>query len=827
MFVRKLIRVIVFLAVFLTGVITISGFIGAEEIKTASDLTDPTLPVMCIDLDGMKADRMYGYRELMDAEDQRDALIPVGADRQISVSYKTFGHNIRSVSYEVTAPDTGAVAGNAQIGNFKVDGDYMTATFTLNTAILMNREYPIRFTLKTDQGEIYYYGRLIQRSTNRAVDYVKFVNDFYETCLNKDGASGLNIYLETDESVTTRSFTNVSLKSTFDQVTWGSLKPSILRRAVPTITEINDNTCSITSTYRLSAVNDEGETEVYKVSEFYRLRYTPSRMRVLDFNRSASQIFDPENNSIMTTTGLKLGVASRDVSFVTDESADIVAFVREGSLWLYNDRAQKLTCVFSFRRDNGEGDERFDNDDYDIKVIRVHDNGDIDFVVYGYMSQGHFEGRQGVLVCRYLGQNSVVEERAFIPDTCSYEYLRNDLSRLNTISENGFYYGYIDNAVYKVDLASKSYETVVTGADPECFVSSEDDTVIAWMDEMKPQASTAITVYNVETGESRRIEAAEGTYIKALGFINNDFVYGIAAAADLQKDATGNLVFAMNHLSIEDTAGNEVLTYDKPGIYVSDVSISNGLIEMTRVVKDAQGQYQPTSSDNIMNNQSKAERMVTVSSNSNNRQGRVVTLTMPGTVSNMKPLITTAPHRLDSDSITVKVERFDSPACLYDVYGGGHLVMVTSSPRKAVVAADDNVGVALNREGQYIYERGNTADQNEIANEDIPEIFKSGTMDPATLQEALGENGTVLDLSGCSLQQVLYQVSLGRPVLARHADGGTALIVGYNQYNTRLYNFETGEHYWFGINDSTAEFAAGGNVFVTLITPDKTIRENR
>jgi len=106
-------------------------------------------------------------------------------------------------------------------------------------------------------------------------------------------------------------------------------------------------------------------------------------------------------------------------------------------------------------------------------------------------------------------------------------------------------------------------------------------------------------------------------------------------------------------------------------------------------------------------------------------------------------------------------------------------------------------------------------------------VFKSGELNAVKLQEAADTAGidvTVMDLSGCTLDQVLYEVSLGRPVRARTTNGGTALIVGYNRYNTRLYNFETGEHYWYGINDSTAEFAGGGNVFVSYVEPDVTVK---
>ncbi|MBQ0060075.1 MAG: hypothetical protein KBS83_09035 [Lachnospiraceae bacterium] len=209
---------------------------NTEEVLDASDLEDPTLPVVSCDVDGYKANLLYGYLDNMQPSDMRQGLIPVNAAREIGISYIAYGNNIRTVSYEITAPDTGEVVANAKIGNFKADGDYMTARFTLNGSILMNREYPIRFTLETDKGDIYYYARLLQRSQDYAADYLSFVNNFYETCFNKEGGSSLNVYMETSgDSYGTTNFANVSLKSPLDTVTWGSLNPQICRKAVPTI----------------------------------------------------------------------------------------------------------------------------------------------------------------------------------------------------------------------------------------------------------------------------------------------------------------------------------------------------------------------------------------------------------------------------------------------------------------------------------------------------------------------------------------------------------------------------------------------------------------
>ena len=97
----------------------------------------------------------------------------------------------------------------------------------------------------------------------------------------------------------------------------------------------------------------------------------------------------------------------------------------------------------------------------------------------------------------------------------------------------------------------------------------------------------------------------------------------------------------------------------------------------------------------------------------------------------------------------------------------------------------------LNRTQQYVWERGNKKTKMQIDTEGIPEIVLQGTYDIKTLKKSLKKTGTVIDLSGCSLDSVLYEISAHRPVKK--------------------------ETYPYGMNDSTDLFQKAGNVFITYI----------
>ncbi len=86
----------------------------------------------------------------------------------------------------------------------------------------------------------------------------------------------------------------------------------------------------------------------------------------------------------------------------------------------------------------------------------------------------------------------------------------------------------------------------------------------------------------------------------------------------------------------------------------------------------------------------------------------------------------------------------------------------------------------------------------------------------------LGDSGTVIDLTGCSLENVLYEISAQRAVIAKTGADSSVVIVGYDQYNTWLLDPATGEVSPYGMNDSTALFQQQEmSLFPILITKNK------
>ena len=89
-----------------------------------------------------------------------------------------------------------------------------------------------------------------------------------------------------------------------------------------------------------------------------------------------------------------------------------------------------------------------------------------------------------------------------------------------------------------------------------------------------------------------------------------------------------------------------------------------------------------------------------------------------------------------------------------------------------------------------------------------------------TVQEVLEENldgMQVLDLSGCSLESVLYYPDREIPVLAILGDGNAVLIIGFNEKNVVLMNPEMGSVYKMGMNEAAQWLEETGCHFLSYV----------
>ena len=296
-------RAVILLFIFVLGVAGSSLLLNSETTDDRSDMNDPVFPEVMVNFDGNYGNRMYGYAQPMQSDFTRDSVTPLDTSKELSLVVNPYDTKVTSLSYEIRTSDGSKVLENRKVKSLDKLDSYLATTIKISSDLLMNQEYSLQISLETNKGTAYYYTRVVSRSNVNASQYIKFVTSFYEKCMDKAAAEDLTSYLEPDNSRTTVNYTDVDINSTFAQISWGNLNPQIYRSGIPVVKDINETTASVSLEYQIAALDDNGNQEIYDVTEFYRMRYTETRIMLLDFKRSASQVFN-ENSIHISDKGL-------------------------------------------------------------------------------------------------------------------------------------------------------------------------------------------------------------------------------------------------------------------------------------------------------------------------------------------------------------------------------------------------------------------------------------------------------------------------------------------------------------------------------------------
>lgn len=156
-----------------------------------------------------------------------------------------------------------------------------------------------------------------------------------------------------------------------------------------------------------------------------------------------------------------MGVTNESAEYVTSEDYGILAFVRLGQLWMYKYNDSSLTNIFSYPQDSFS-DARTLNTNLDINIADMDADGNIYFVVYGYMNRGEHEGKNGMSLYYYSAEDMTTQELFFVECDESYDIMKKETGRFTyyNAQTNKFYY-LLDETLYEVSLADMTQTAIV------------------------------------------------------------------------------------------------------------------------------------------------------------------------------------------------------------------------------------------------------------------------------------------------------------------------------------------------------------------------------
>ena len=803
---KTIIRIAVCVVVFLASALIIGSIMNQGHNNMTMEMAPATLPMITMESGGVACNELHGNTVEMDVAYQKDCITLLGEGRQANFIVDTFGREITGISTEVRSIDGSRLIENSEVTGWKANGKSFSVSLTLKDLIDTNTQYSLTLILELEgEQKVYYYTTILWNDDVHISEILEFATDFHGKLYDKEVAKELTKYLEPNSKLTDNgTFHKVNIHSSFQQITWGSLEPVQEDAASIRLTQISGNVASLLMDFVVST--GEGKNKIYyNVEEYYRVRYTSERMYLLDYERTMTQI--PDTTRMYANDKILLGITDENVDMMESADGNTVVFSDMGQLLSYNAATNGLTVIFSFY-DKDNADRRTLYDNHGIKILDVDEGGNVKFAVYGYMNRGRHEGETGIQIISYDNSLNTIEEEVYIPYSKSYAVLKDEMEQLLYRNRQQHVYFFLENGVYDVDLENRSAEQLVSIRQDDSLQVSENHEIIVWQEGDDINHSNQLNVRNLNTGEQTVIRAEDGEAIRPLGFMGEDIIYGVARESDIRTENSGQIFYPMYKVCISNSSGNNLKEYGQDGIYIVDCAIEGNQITLSRIQRSENGSYQEILNDQIMNNVEEEpgqNKVVTADIDIYERYVQIQTKTTIDTktikVLNPKEVVFEGGRELTLDAVS-EVSRY----YVYNAYG---VQGIYSAPGKAVKEAYDSSGVVANDRGITVWLKGNRVSRNQIMaikEESVTDqknsltvcldnilrhagITRNTEYDLAqgkTAIQILEENMTgvqVLDLSGCSLDAVLYYVNQDIPVLAILEDGEAVLVTGFNEFN--------------------------------------------
>ena len=830
----KLVLRILLLVIIFIAAVAFFFFLLNRETKTEDMFKEQAaIPVVYMQQDGAWINELHGYRTEMSEVSMRDTILEMPADDTLHLLIDTTDE-VKSVSYEIITLDGSAEVARGK-GSVSETEEGYEASISVTDNLAQGVDNILVLCLNVGGEDLYYYSRIASFSDAHVTECMAFVKELHAITRDATRSNELQGKMEPVGTGAGGGLSRVTINSTLDQICWADFACEELQEPKISIKEITNSYSVYVLDYPV--VHQAETDEYYSVREYYRVRYSKEKLYLLDFERTISRI--GSGDLAAGADSINLGIRESEVDYATNETGSVVCFVQEGDLWSYDAASGEMICVFSFRdpamqTQDAILDAQQTYGEHEIRTIRVDENGSIDFIVYGYMNNGWHAGEVGISVCHYDNVGHGVSELLFLPQTESYQQLKENVGSLMYLSDAGMFYFSVGSEIHQIDLDSGK-DTVLFDNVKTNLQISDRGRFFAWTELSAGINAEVMHVTDLETETTTDIQAGDGKYIQPVGFLGTDLLYGTAYAEDADKGAWQN-IFPMDTVAIADASAPETVikTYEGDGMFFSAVQISSeGSVTLERVTDNGSA-YVTSEPLSIKNNDLLREGKTSVVYLDSQDKQVEIGLSLTGQVVEAPEKVTASLYA-SADAVVTELPE-DLFSSSYYIYAKGKVIQGTENAATAVRVADENAGVVVDSGQRYVWNRAKMLSQNKIKLQpaggssetaqalnvmlaamgvqasDVDAQLASGAQPFEILQEAQG-NGLVLNLSGCSLDEILYYIGRGYPAYAVGTDQTPVLVFGYDSTKDKIYHPSDDTTAEMSLQEASDLFAAEGNIF--------------
>ena len=839
------IHLIVGLVIFSAFFLLFNHHTNQGKSEDFSEMSNSTFPIMQIISEQRNYNTMSAYVDPVDLSLVRNQITLINKDNTLDICLHNYDYDITAIQYTLftKSEDDPLEEGTLNQLEDQEEEGIRTGKISFETNIEAGKSYYLKMAVRLDKDtRVYFYTKLQNGENNHLAECMNYVNTFHNNLFDATAFQENVRYLEPSDDITTISLESLDIHSSTTSISFGNMTVKEESEPRITIKETNEVYSVIQLDTILSSEIKDGVIQYYDLCENYKVRYTSDRMYLLDYNRTMDayynkSLYDPSQNYV--TLGIQ---NAENVHYMSSDKGYKVCFSQEGQLWYYNYNSSDAAKVYSFSSEN-LADLRNDQNNHDIKILRMDDDGNIVYVVYGYMNRGHYEGKNGIQLLRYNAAEKYNEELAFLSTSVPFDRMKDDVEKLVYLSEENVFYCLLDGDLHSVDLNSKEDTIMESGMIHENITASKNQNIIAIEESQDLTSNTSIHMIDLESGKEQTFTCDADKRIRAIGFLADDFIYGIADASDVKMSSGDVLTFPIKKLSIVNMDGEEVKTYHKSGRYITKTQIDGQVLEMQFSKKSGNKFVSTNDTDYIRYKEAEESSSVSLVYDYSYTYWNQLFISFPSYVYiQVEPDLVLTKVLAGEDNRVIELARTRSAKVQYYVYAEGKEQGVYDTLTEAVLSADELRGSVISSDEKLLWECG-FEDFAMVAGMDQVTKVKSDAKSLAGCLEMIAKvNGTqvkaadittkdqkVLDLvanysghtaynlTGCSVDEVLYYVSEGYPILTKYSKNRYVILMSYNSGKLRYLDPVKGESIAVDRTSLTDKIEKAGNVFYTYV----------
>ena len=802
-------RILILAGIFLVAVIAFVLFrqgasVSHDEVYS-STLEEARLPVVWVEMCGRKMNCMRGHTSEVSFDETYDSLTLLPENRNLTLYVEGGAVNVIGAKYEIRSTDLEQLVEQTDVKDMVKDETGTKLYVPIQNLIIKGKEYRLDIALTDPDGrDIHYYTRIMQTDENQlASDMIDLMQEFSSKNFNYDLAKDNTIYVETDGTAddTTLAFTN--LKSTFNSLALNALKLTPSDNKDIRLCTYDGNTGEVCMSYIATRALSDGTSEEYEISETCTMRMGLTRIYMLNYSRNIREIYKGEGS--VSGKRIMLGINEEDeLDCITTEDDSLTYFVSTRDLWSLNTQTSAIKSIFSFRS-NSSDDMVSGYRHHGIKLVDCAENGDLTFLLYGYMNRGVHEGSIGMSLMKYSVEKDTVSEVFFIPISRTFESIAKDVEEFSYLSQSDIYYAKVDGNFYAIDTKDGSYITLAQNLDTGNYAINKSMQKLAWQEENEAFGSAIINIFDMDSGKKQEIRSTDGLILKAEGFIGRDIVISMHDRQDAWKINGVVRSIPANAVQIMDENLNILKRYERESEYVGDINVHDGRVNMQLLKKTAAGTYTKSTEDTIVSSTESPERREDIGSYNDDFKERVFYIQLNDDVRRSTVKVAAHTDIEEGGALIDDITLEDDDR--YFAYGDNDLLAVTDSVSSAINSAYDKMG-CVRYKGAIIYNR--------------PAMVTSRIIDGVA--DVTGDiltqraNGELFDLYGITLREALYYVSLKYPVLAYTDDGRAVAIYAYDKTTVSLFDLNAKEREYWNQEQAAEMFARSGGDFSCSFT---------